>query len=70
MAPKSIRRLFQNHGPSMHEWPMKKHDLDTPCLVIDLDILEDNLKKMQVGADAAGKKLRPHAKMHKCSTLA
>ena len=25
----------------------KKQDLDTPCLVIDLDLLDENLQKMQ-----------------------
>ena len=49
---------------------MKKYDLDTPCLVIDLDILDENLEKMQARAGAAGKNLRPHAKTHKCSILA
>ena len=49
---------------------MEKFDLDTPCIVMDLDILEDNLGRMQAGATAAGKNLRPHAKSHKCSTLA
>jgi len=49
---------------------MNKLDLDTPCLVIDLDMLDENLEKMQAGADGAGKALRPHAKTHKCSTLA
>lgn len=47
-----------------------KYDLDTPCLILDLDILEENLRKMQVAADRAGKNLRPHAKTHKCSALA
>ncbi|MDD2707921.1 MAG: DSD1 family PLP-dependent enzyme [Verrucomicrobiae bacterium] len=47
-----------------------KLDLDTPCLTIDLDILEENLRKMQDFVRAAGKQLRPHAKTHKCSTLA
>jgi D-serine deaminase-like pyridoxal phosphate-dependent protein len=49
---------------------MEKIDLDTPCIVLDLDILEQNLGRMQAGATAAGKNLRPHAKSHKCSTLA
>ena len=49
---------------------MKKFDLDTPCLVLDLDILEKNLSQMQAGAAAAAKNLRPHAKSHKCSILA
>lgn len=47
-----------------------KFDLDTPCLVMDLDVLEQNLQKMQSVADRAGKNLRPHAKTHKCSALA
>jgi len=49
---------------------MHKFDLDTPCIVLDLDVLEKNLGRMQAGAAAAGKNLRPHAKSHKCSTLA
>ena len=49
---------------------MEKFDLDTPCIVLDLDILERNLDRMQTGAAAAGKNLRPHAKSHKCSALA
>jgi len=47
-----------------------KYELDTPCLTIDIDILEQNLAKMQATARAAGKNLRPHAKTHKCSLLA
>ena len=47
-----------------------KYELDTPCLTIDIDILEKNLAVMQAAAHAAGKNLRPHAKTHKCSQLA
>jgi len=47
-----------------------KAELDTPCLVLDLDILENNIRKMQAVATQAGKSLRPHAKTHKCSSLA
>jgi D-serine deaminase-like pyridoxal phosphate-dependent protein len=47
-----------------------KFELDTPCLTIDIDILEHNLSKMKIAAHAADKKLRPHAKTHKCSRLA
>lgn len=47
-----------------------KTDLDTPCLVLDLEILDQNLKKMQALTERAGKHLRPHAKTHKCSILA
>ncbi len=45
-------------------------ELDTPCLVLDLDILDSNLAKMRDFAAAHGKQLRPHAKTHKCSELA
>ena len=47
-----------------------KFELDTPCLVLDLDLLDENLQKMQATVAAAGKALRPHAKTHKCSLLA
>lgn len=47
-----------------------KHDLDTPCLVLDMDVLERNLQKMQAIVRRAGKNIRPHAKTHKCSALA
>jgi D-serine deaminase-like pyridoxal phosphate-dependent protein len=47
-----------------------KFDLDTPCLVLDMDVLEHNLQKMQTVANRTGKNLRPHAKTHKCSELA
>ncbi len=34
-----------------------KSDLDTPCLVLDMDVLERNLQKMQTAADGTGKLL-------------
>jgi D-serine deaminase-like pyridoxal phosphate-dependent protein len=49
---------------------MNAFDLDTPCLVLDLDLLDINMQKMQTIARSAGKELRPHAKSHKCSALA
>lgn len=48
----------------------KKSELDTPCLILDKNILEENLDKVQEAAEAVGKNLRPHAKTHKCSKLA
>lgn len=41
----------------------------TPSLVIDRDVLINNLITMQTACDAGGVRLRPHGKMHKCSTL-
>jgi D-serine deaminase-like pyridoxal phosphate-dependent protein len=45
---------------------MTLRDLPTPALLVDLDVFEGNLTKMAAHAAAAGKKLRPHAKAHKC----
>jgi D-serine deaminase-like pyridoxal phosphate-dependent protein len=47
-----------------------RHELDTPCLLVDAVRLRKNLGTMQDAAAGAGKKLRPHAKTHKCSTIA
>jgi len=37
---------------------------------VDLDLLDRNLKRMADAASAAWKKLRPHAKAHKCPEIA
>jgi D-serine deaminase-like pyridoxal phosphate-dependent protein len=49
---------------------VSKWKLDTPCLVVDLDVLETNIRTMADHAASFGKKLRPHAKTHKCSRMA
>ena len=49
---------------------MLKNELDTPSLILDLDMFERNLAAMRDFAAAAGKKLRPHAKTHKCPEIA
>lgn len=49
---------------------IRKADLPTPALVVDLDILEANLAAMQAAVIACGKQLRPHAKAHKRVALA
>ncbi len=44
--------------------------IDTPALVVDLDAMQRNLRRMQAFADTHGVRLRPHAKMHKSAWLA
>ena len=44
--------------------------LDTPALLIDLDIVDRNLKRMQEKASSYGVALRPHIKTHKIPELA
>ncbi len=45
-------------------------DLDTPALVIDLDVLARNVTEMAEVAREAGVRLRPHTKTHKCPEIA
>ena len=44
--------------------------LDTPCLVVDLDVVGANARRMAEGAAARGVALRPHIKTHKSVALA
>jgi D-serine deaminase-like pyridoxal phosphate-dependent protein len=44
------------------------HDLVTPALIVDADVLEQNLAAM--AAALPGTRLRPHVKAHKCTALA
>lgn len=64
----SLTWIYQQNKMSLS--PKYKSDLETPCLVLDLDILERNLQRMQTTVEQAGKALRPHVKTHKCSALA
>lgn len=45
-------------------------DLQTPCLVVDRDVLGGNLVAMAGHARDHGVALRPHAKTHKCMEIA
>lgn len=45
-------------------------EIDTPALIVDLDAFKHNLDKMAAFARSAGVRLRPHAKTHKCPTIA
>lgn len=47
-----------------------KWDLDTPALVLDLDVLEANIAYMARFMAGASANLRPHAKTHKCAEIA
>jgi len=49
---------------------MAEADIQTPCLVLDLDALEANIKKMGDYAAAHGMRHRVHGKMHKSVDVA
>ena len=44
---------------------MKESEIQTPCLILDLDALERNITKMGDYAKAHGMRHRSHGKMHK-----
>lgn len=46
------------------------HDLPTPALLLDLDVLERNLQRMSERAAALGVAMRPHIKTHKSLEVA
>src|SRR6266516_1035014 len=45
-------------------------EIDTPALIVDLDAFEHNIHKLANFSRSAGVRLRPHAKTHKCPTIA
>jgi D-serine deaminase-like pyridoxal phosphate-dependent protein len=49
---------------------MKKQDLDTPALLVDVDVLRGNISVMQQAAASFGVHLRPHTKTHKSPQIA
>jgi 3-hydroxy-D-aspartate aldolase len=49
---------------------MDEADIQTPCLVLDLDALERNIKKMGDYAKSLGMRHRVHGKMHKSVDVA
>ena len=49
---------------------MLVEDLDTPAVVVDLDVMEANLRRCQSYLDGHGLALRPHIKTHKIPEFA
>jgi D-serine deaminase-like pyridoxal phosphate-dependent protein len=45
-------------------------ELDTPSVLIDLDIMEANIRRMQAYCNSLGLKFRPHTKTHKIPDIA
>jgi D-serine deaminase-like pyridoxal phosphate-dependent protein len=50
--------------------PARVSDLDTPAILIDLDIMERNLRKLSDYSREHGLRVRPHTKTHKIPALA
>ncbi|HEY0803162.1 MAG TPA: DSD1 family PLP-dependent enzyme, partial [Steroidobacteraceae bacterium] len=45
-------------------------EIDTPALMVDLGAFERNLQKLAAFSNSVGIRLRPHAKTHRCPTIA
>ncbi len=45
-------------------------DVDTPCLILELDAFERNLRRLPESLAGNSIRLRPHAKSHKCPEIA
>ena len=45
-------------------------DLETPAVVVDLDVMENNLRRCQSYMNEHGLALRPHIKTHKIPEIA
>jgi D-serine deaminase-like pyridoxal phosphate-dependent protein len=50
---------------SYHPGVRLVQDVETPAVLVDLDVLEKNIERMAQAARDAGVRLRPHAKTHK-----
>ena len=49
---------------------ISKWDLDTPALLVDLDIMENNIRLMAMRCKSNGLEWRPHSKGHKTPAIA
>src|SRR6185436_11068666 len=49
---------------------MRRDEIPTPALLLDLDRFERNLARMAMHVKTAGKAIRPHAKTHRCPEIA
>jgi D-serine deaminase-like pyridoxal phosphate-dependent protein len=52
-----------------YELGLNYRDLDTPALLVDLAAVENNIRKMSAYCQAAGVRLRPHAKIYKATPV-
>ena len=49
---------------------MKINGLETPALIVDADVFDSNIQKMNELLSGKSIKLRPHYKSHKCAHIA
>src|ERR1700710_2718379 len=57
-------------GFSLRPLSRRLEDLETPTPIVDIDVVDRNLKRWQARCDEVGIANRPHVKTHKLSPLA
>ena len=65
-----LTRRAETSGATINELGVSVWALDTPALVVDLDVLEANIATMQRTVARNGIASRPHAKTHKTPEIA
>ena len=65
-----LTRRGEESGAAISELGVSMWDLDTPALIVDLDLLEANISMMQRTVGRNGIATRPHAKTHKTPEVA
>ena len=65
-----LTRRVEESGAAISELGVSMWDLDTPALIVDLDLLEANISMMQRTVGRNGIATRPHAKTHKTPEIA
>ena len=70
MAREPSETKKQSENINQAPTPRRKREIATPALALDLGAFDRNLVRMADAVRRAGKRLRPHAKAHKCPEIA
>ncbi len=65
LQAKNLEMILDKDSIGKSKW-----DLDTPALVVDLDKMDQNIKKVHTRLQGTGVGVRPHVKTHKSPTIA
>ncbi len=52
-----------------YEVGLRKHEIDTPGLLLDLQAMESNISKMEAYFEGVSSALRPHVKLHRATPI-
>src|SRR5215468_1600702 len=69
-ARRAPRSFCSRSSPDVTRRVMRKSDIDTPALILDLDLVEHNIAMMAAYFRSRPQKLRPHFKTPKTPEIA